>query len=407
MDLFDRMLEESPVALEEYVTLPEIGGEIKVYEGEFFLKKKAHSFSITGRVYYSFAEKIRLLFKGVFERFDSGLVVQEVEIIAGEYLLGYAFVQKVSGNIISGYVNHLETASFAQCERWRWCYFNGLKFFGESVRRNRSISKDRLVFKAGPYIITIDNKEGYTDQKEKREISHFCQLMCSDGSYVSKQDAINEVLLFSRFISFVFGCQHAPFFIQGLSNNEVVYEYNAIGLDDSLIGVSSWKPDFKDSDLITLWRSFRLKYFESVDQCDILNTVVHWYLQANMNKGLLEGALLLGFTGIELLSNVIVGKELNNEQIIEDLISRLNLNIGLTPAEIASTRNYLMHYKNERRRKVYNSMSFEEKYKRMEVELQILELAILYWLGYEGHYADRLDHIWQGAGIQSVPWCKG
>ena len=43
MDLFDRMLEESPVALEEYVTLPEIGGVIKVYEGEFFLKKKEHS----------------------------------------------------------------------------------------------------------------------------------------------------------------------------------------------------------------------------------------------------------------------------------------------------------------------------------------------------------------------------
>lgn len=167
MDLFDKMLEESPVALEEYMTLPEIGGVIKVYEGEFFLKKKEHSFSITGRVYYSFAEKIRLLFKGVFERFDSDLVGQEVEIIAGEYLLGYAFVQKVSGSIISGYVNHLETDSSAPCERWRWCYFNGLKFFGESVRRNRSISKDRLVFKAGPYIITIDNMEDKGMEEER------------------------------------------------------------------------------------------------------------------------------------------------------------------------------------------------------------------------------------------------
>ncbi len=273
------------------------------------------------------------------------------------------------------------------------------------MRQDRMLSKDRLVFQDGGYQIILENRTGYRNQQKRhREVSHICELRHVNGSPVVVEEAHKEILLFSRYFSFIAGCQHAPFFIEGLSGDTVQYVFHALGPDDSLIGVSSWKPDFKDEDLLPLWQSFRSKCYESLDQSDILNTVVHWYLQANINSGLLEGAIILGFTGIELLSNVIVGKELDNESIIEDFITRLNLDPEVKPKDIAQTRNYLMHYKNEHRRRTYNSLTFDEKVSRLEVILQILELSILYWLGYEGHYSDRLHQIWQGEQVKLVPW---
>lgn len=398
------ILSESPDAIEEYVVLPEIGDRISVYEGDISIQYEDTIVSIVGRVFYSFAEKIQVFFEGSTHCSSFDIVGREVIIRAGNCLEGNAFVERESDKFIRGIVNNFVSNISKPCKKWRWCFLNAPKLFGEFVRRNRGVSRDRLTFKCGGYQIVLENKAGYIYQREHREISHFCELKCENGSVITEQEALKEIDLFSRFISFVFGRLHAPIFIQGLCGGSVTEFFKSFGQDDSLVGVSSWKPDFRDFDIVPLWQLFRSKNNESTDQSDVLNTAVHWYLQANMNKGLLEGALLLGFTGIELLSNVIVGKELNNVQIIGDLVSRLNLELSVSPAEIAQTRNYLMHYKNEYRRSTYNSLSIEEKHKRLDIVLQILELAILYWLGYEGHYADRFHNLYQGEGINYVPW---
>ena len=401
---YDEILRSTPFALEAYITLPIVGGFLTVYEGEFSLKSGGRVIDLQGSLYYSFAEKIELLFEG---RAISSLMDwwgKKVEIVAGESYLGLVFLETVQGNRVKGIVTRIETKKSRPCERWRWCYLNGPCIIGDSVRRDRMISSDRLFFQDGGYEIVFENKAQYKQQKRYREVSHFCQLRHQDGSPVPLEEAIREITLFSSFVSFFAGCRHAPFFVEGVCDNEEKYEFHTVGLDSSLIGVSSWKPDFKDHDLIPLWKSFRSKRYESLDQYDVLNTALHWYLQANMNSGLLEGAFILGFTGLELLSNEIVGKELGNQEIIEDFFLRLQINNKINPQEIAQTRNYLVHYKNENRRRCYNSLTFEEKIFRLEVVLQILELAILYWLGYQGHYSDRLLHTWRGDGTAPVPW---
>ena len=167
--------------------------------------------------------------------------------------------------------------------------------------------------------------------------------------------------------------------------------------------MSSWKPDFKDQDLVDLWPKFRAKRHESLDQYDVLNTVIHWYLAANMNDGMLEGAYILGFAGIQLLSAEIAGEGLKNNEIVEDFFSRLNLNVHMDAEDISRMRNWLAHYEG-RNRIAYQGLSFEEKYARLEIVLQILELAILYWLGYEGHFCNRLGSKWRGTAVELVPW---
>ncbi len=405
MSPFDELLSTTPCALKEYVILPKLGGEKVIFEGEFTLKEGEKDYIVHGRVYYSFCEKIELLFEGeTIESVHVDAFEQSFEISVGDSINGNALVTQIQGKVLKGFVLRFETKIPTSCQCWRWCYLNGPQIFGHAVRRDSWKCSDRLVFRDGDYQVIIENKCFYKQQKEHREISHFCELRRRDGQSIFKNDALDEILLFSRFVSFFAGCQHAPFFIEGLDEDNVIYSCHCLGNDRSLVSVSSWKPAFKDQDLIALWPLFRAKRYESQDQYDVLNTVIHWYIEANMNSGLLEGAFLLGFTGIELISKELVGKELRNREIIEDFISRLHLDAQMNPEDLSTMRNYLVHYKSPKRRFAYTSLSYEDKNSRIEMLLQMLELAILYWLGYEGHYCDRRKALWRGEVIKIVPW---
>lgn len=406
MDEFDQLLSVTPDALEQYIVLPGLGGEIILYEGEFWLKTGDSETLLRGKIGYTFCEKIELLFEGesASDASLSAWVGNYVDLVSQDHAwTGEAIVLRYSQGQLRGSVDRIKKIDQPSCKRWRWCYLNVPKVFGDSVRRGRKISRDRLLFQASDYQIILENKEDYFEQKSHREISHYCEIRRMDGSLLSFDEANAEIILFSRFVSFFSGNHHSPFFIEGLDECVVKSEINAVGHERGLVGVSTWKPDFKDQDLVPLWRLFRARYKESSDTADVLNTVLHWYLEANQNSGMLEGAFLLGFTGLELLSDEIVGKELGNKERVADFFQRLNIAVDVEPEVISSMRNTLMHYKKQKRA-IYANTSFDDKWKRLEVLLLVLELSLLYWLGYEGHYCNRLIYTWRGSGVKKVPW---
>ncbi len=404
MPTFEEQLAKASSALEENISLPVLGGDLLVFEGQFTLNSGEKECVVSGRVFYSFCEKIVLLFEGKTVINNSlDWLGKNAVINAGDNLLGDALIIQIQGERIKGFVNHLENTHFSFCEHFRWYYLNAPKIIGDNVKRGRTISMDRLTFHAGDYQILYENVKGYQEQKSHREVSHICELSRQDGKPIAFEAALDEIQLFSRFVSFFAGCQHAPFFINGVNEGDVQYQFHANGLDDSLISVSTWKPFLHDKDLVALWPLFRAKRYKSDDQYDVLNTLVHWYLQANMNKGLLEGAYILAFACLDLASCEIVGKELSNQEVVADFFKRLNLTMPITAEVLSSMRNQLVHYKKSNRRK-YNSLSFGDKVMRLESVLQILELAILYWLGYEGHFSSRTESKWKGDAIKLVPW---
>ncbi len=405
MSSFDSLLANASPALEEYISLPGLGGELIVFEGRFSMRKGEREANIYGKIFYSFCEEVELLFEGkALDPFSLSWFGDSVDLVIENSFSGSALVLGSQGEHINGLISRLETERYASCDRFRWCYLNGPWVFGDDVRRGeRGISKDRLVFQDGKFRIVFENKAGYKTQKRHRELSHICELTDLEGDPITINEALDEITLFSRFVSFFAGCQHAPFFIEGLDGGTVRYKFHSIGRDRSLVGVSSWRPDFKDQDLVDLWPKFCAKRQESLDQYDVLNTVIHWYLAANMNDGLLEGAYILGFAGIQLLSAEIAGEGLKNSEIVNDFFSRLNLDVHMEADDISRMRNWLAHYE-EKNRIAYQGLSFEEKYARLEVVLQILELAIMYWLGYKGHFCNRMGSKWRGAAIELVPW---
>lgn len=401
---FEEQLSNTPTALEEYISLPDLGGEISIVEGQFSIKVGDIVSAVTGKIFYSFCEKIELLFDVRVMNLDpitwSGV---DAELLINEYTSGEAIVLKIQGERVQGSVYHLWKKLSVSCNSFRWCYLNAPSIIGDMVKREGSGAPDRLVFQAGDYHIIYENTESYHEHKRHREISHICELTRQDGKPIAFEAAHDEIQLFSRFVSFFAGCQHAPFFIEGVNKGDVRYQFHAKGVDDSLTSVSSWKPFLHDKDLVSLWPLFRAKRYKSDDQYDVLNTLVHWYLQANMNKGLLEGAYILAFGGLDLASLEIVKKELSNQQVVEDFFKRLNLTMPITPEDLSGLRNQLVHYKKSNRRK-FNALSFDDKVFRFEAVLQILELAILYWLGYEGHYTNRFGSKWRGAAVKLAPW---
>lgn len=280
---FEDQLATTPSALEEYVSLPILGGDLLVFEGKFTLNSGGIVCVVSGKVFYSFCEKIELLFEGKTVLNNSlDWLGKNAVINAGDNLSGDALILQIHGERIKGFVNRFVNTQSSSCKHFKWCYLNAPKIFGDNV--------DRLAFHAGDYQILYENVKGYQEQKNHREVSHICELTRQDGKPIAFEAALDEIRLFSRFVSFFAGCQHAPFFIEGVNGGDVQYQFHANGLDNSLISVSTWKPFLHDKDLVALWLLFRAKRFKSDDQYDVLNTLVHWYLQANMNRGLLEGA---------------------------------------------------------------------------------------------------------------------
>jgi hypothetical protein len=409
MTTFKEVLTKAPKALSDYAYIPELGDRKPVFEGVFsLLKDKKTSYTLRGSIFYSFCERIELLFEGVVlpasnKSIECGQIftitsdngwmgkVMTVQItIPNESVMVYGIVY---------YVSHGRTSN----KIWRWNYLNGDIIYGESIVRGNVISRDRLTFTAGEYRIVLENSNGYKPQKRHRCLSHTCELTRLDGGVISKANAIQEIQLFSSFFSFVEGCKHAPFFIEGHDKTGNRYCWHGLGIDCSLISVSSWKPDFRDDDLIPLWVSFSAKYFESQDNADILNTLIHWYLEANMNSGLYEGAYLMAFTGIELLFEENRGDGRKNSDKVLFFLRKLHLDTKLKPEEISAIRNQLTHYKRSHRM-AYASVPKNNKILRLELLLQILELSILLWLGYKGHYSDRMKPGYRGTNTHLVPW---
>ena len=113
----------------------------------------------------------------------------------------------------------------------------------------------------------------------------------------------------------------------------------------------------------------------------------------------------MAFAGLELMYNVLIGEAItNNEEMVNKLAELLNIRDRISPSGIANMRNHLVHYDQKNRSK-YSLLSRDEKLSRKEMLLELLELSILYWLGYKGHYHDRLcGPCYRGDNVFLVPW---
>lgn len=375
---------------------------------------------LEGIIYYSLDGGLELVFEGNGERMELDFIKanRTLSIITSNGLTGKcispSYTSLSNGNTIYRGIVQKLFSSMRQCSCWHWSYLNMTKFHGELVTRvyenHRTTSTDRLSFLCiDGTVIIAENTDNQNNPKSNNQyvITHHCKLIPANGKKIDFNSAKKYIIAFSHFISFVVGKYHSPILIEGLNKKEQHYPYYYSGYDTSRYNVISWLPYPKDIDIESLWPTFEEVWNgDDKDKADVLNTAIHWYLEANSNSGKVEGALIMAMTGVDLMCNVILPKNEQGKMRLQNLLKRINYKKKYDPSFMRDTRNQLVHYDEDNRKK-YQTLTRKQKLNCLEKTLNILELAILYWLGYTIHYADRTHaNKWRGASTKMVPWSR-
>jgi len=412
--------EDIPKALEPYCEINMNSTRMLVYSGSFALRCGRATLELEGEISYSLYGGLQLVFEGKagrigFEFFISkkAYYIRTSNGLTGRCIIG-SFTSSSNGNTYCrGFIQHL-FASQKKCSCWYWSYLNMTKFHGELVTRvyenHRTTSTDRLSFLCiDGTVIIAENTDNQNNPKSNNQyvITHHCKLIPANGKKIDFNSAKKYIIAFSHFISFVVGKYHSPILIEGLNKKEQHYPYYYSGYDTSRYNVISWLPYPKDIDIESLWPTFEEVWNgDDKDKADVLNTAIHWYLEANSNSGKVEGALIMAMTGVDLMCNVILPKNEQGKMRLQNLLKRINYKKKYDPSFMRDTRNQLVHYDEDNRKK-YQTLTRKQKLNCLEKTLNILELAILYWLGYTIHYADRTHaNKWRGASTKMVPWSR-
>lgn len=416
MDSNTTTAEAIPQALDAYCNMEIVNSRITIYSGRFTLTHNNKAVDVVGEVFYSLYSDIHLEYQGVSN--DSAIMPlgsnTSVDINTPEGLKGECIVSQISiqsGSIVYyGPIQYLK-AENKECNRWHWSYINMIKFNGSGVQRTinnvHSVSADRLTFrcKDGTSIV-LENVFDNTPDPIQNRISHRCELVPAVGKDIDFESAQKYIVVFSQFISFVVGRSHSPIWIAGEGLDGHQYAYHYAGYDKSRVGVFSWCPFPYDKGVESLWPEFESIWNgKDADRADILSTAIHWYLEANICSGKMEGAFIMAIAGVEMMWNVILKKQKGEaKDKLQTLLKIMNYIPSFDEAELIQTRNTLVHYDRKKRKK-YRKLTVEQKMDSLESALNVLELVILYWLGYQGYYADRITgNKWQGASTKLVPW---
>lgn len=307
------------------------------------------------------------------------------------------------------------------------------------VRRDRMWrSASRITLSADGWRVVIDQDPEYRKLHDLLKarggfgLGHVCLLTRSDGSRFKVHEASDFLSTLHFFLSFVRGLWCGPIIVTGVGGRGTLWtEWGSWRISDWR-SVPSWFPTNDLNGLDHAFKGFR-RLWSSSTWNEPLRELVHWYVEANLHAGALEGGLILGHTALELLAwmHVVVDKklvpikpfnDLHSPQRLEMALSRLKIPValpvelpgvarlatlkGLTsgPQILSRVRNVLVH-PTPTNRKFFARATTRDRYELVQLCLSYLELGILAVLDYQGDYVTRLKAgVSVAEATTKVPW---
>ncbi|RDC64028.1 hypothetical protein [Adhaeribacter pallidiroseus] len=316
--------------------------------------------------------------------------------------------------------------------------FNGgsqtKEFFEESDR----ISSTRLTFENDEYLINIDKRRNYEEQRKNLKNKGGFFLLYS-GELTKKKGPINLKELkdvfrcFSNFLWFLNGRRCSPLFIQGIVQDNTVWTDYSRNLVDQYKYIITWPKRYSIEGLNKLWQHFSNDWKNENDR-NFFISAIHWYIESNSNSGFAEGAIIMAQTALELIYNYLIiekkkllkGKDAASilaSNKIRLLLSLLNIDFEIpsaflhlqsiakrleaedAPDVFVKIRNAIVHSQEVKRKELTN-MHDEVKHEALQLALWYIELSLLYILKFDGKYFNRtlVDYSAIESDEVFVPW---
>ncbi|MBV9468761.1 MAG: hypothetical protein JO316_03975 [Abitibacteriaceae bacterium] len=275
-------------------------------------------------------------------------------------------------------------------------------------------------------IDAVNNETGYV-------ITHAAKLEKVDGSTFDAaqvSELIDELL---RFFSFARGFFSPPILPVGFDpNGKRVWEDWRVLRSSSMQGAQSWFSDrqYVNRNLEQSLSGF-LKLWRNPAWTETLKLSIHYYTESNTNAGGIEGSIILAQVAIEMLAaSFLIENGYLSPDGYEKLPAaeriRLTLSIMKIPVEIPAhltelgviakaenwktgpyalvdMRNTFVHVTPKNQTKSLR-FSWLAKFQMLQVALSYIELSLLYILGYQGTYVNRLRRDLIKGVTEIVPW---
>jgi hypothetical protein len=307
----------------------------------------------------------------------------------------------------------------------------------------KSYASGRLHLKNDEWDVILDSNDNLSeltkclDDQGGFALTHVGMLKRVDGKQFDMDQASDKLDALYHFLSFVRGLWCGPLLPIGQATDKVSWQIWDAPRLTPWKHVNSWFFEFEPQDINEAFNGFMKKWADTIWN-EPTRLAIHWYIEANIGAGGVEGSIVLIQAALELFSWVYLMEApsackpctaadfANNRKWpaskkIERLLEEMNIptdiprelkelqkaNIGAKngPNMFTYIRNRIAHATEEDRRKL-STIPFEARVEAKWLGLWYLELALLRLFGYNRQYYVRFLHGGPADRVAFVPWVK-
>lgn len=295
-------------------------------------------------------------------------------------------------------------------------------------------SAARLVLSASDWRITLDEIDGRREvveqMKANRSIAatHVGALERTDGRSFSASEGRTVLESLQAYLSFVVGRWTGPCLAVGVDDNDVVWtewEYSRV---TPYRYIQSWVAKLERSQVERPFVEFFAKW-QNPNWHQAIKQAVHWYAEAQLQAGSIEGAIVLLATAFELLAFAVMveNEGLMSNQACDDLGAKgrleelmrwagiqldtpdtfvelilLGPSFAKTASALIEVRRTIAHPTKSNRAKLgqFPGVATTQAWR---LGLWVLELVLLRLFNYSGTYRNRITAEWSHDN-ERVPW---
>lgn len=420
-----------PIALKSRFESARLNEAISIWVGNFKISQNSNTYSCIGKIELRWLPIPKMQFYCDIQdaSFLMSVNFDEVKILLNESLSAFGKINQVKKSQnhcnISGTIFKFSSAQDSvKLSLVKFAIPNLRNIGGDNLRISNKFYHGRNELNGNGYNLRFDKRQDYDEISKYLNISggyglqYFGEISKANGEFTYEE--VSVVLnIFSLFISFLNGRKTAPVLIDAMKGDTILFTDWKPYQFSHYKYTRTWIPNIAQLPLTNMWTNF-LKICNDPEDLDAFQSLIHWYVEANSNSGLLEGSIMMAQAAIELLFNWIVCEKLsaidikdiekvnastktrmlwasigikeNEIEISQHMKDFIKMESGISTLSQAMSwmRNSIVHG-NESKRKRIKEVTDELKFETLSIYLWTVECSILSILKYTGEYHNRLS----------------